>query len=120
MMRPVGDDLRIYLHREPVDMRRGRNGLAAIARAAMQEADVFSGALFIFVGRRYDTVKILYWERNGFAIWCKKIETEERYQWPRLLQEETVTLTPEQLSWLLDGYDAWAQPHRTVRFDHVC
>jgi transposase len=119
MMRPVGDDLRIYLHREPVDMRRGRNGLAAIARAAMQEADVFGG-LFIFVGRRYDTVKILYWDRNGFAIWWKKIESEERYHWPRLLQEETVTLTTEQLNSLLDGYDVWAQPHRTIRFDHVC
>ena len=68
MMRPVGDDLKVYLYRKTVDMRRGRNGLAAIAREAMS-TDVFSGALYIFVGRRFDTVKILYWHRCGFAVW---------------------------------------------------
>jgi transposase len=120
MMRPVGEDLRIYLHRAPVDMRKGRHGLAALAREVMQEADVFSGALFIFIGRRYDTLKILYWEKNGFAIWHKKIETEEKYHWPRFLQEDTVTLSTEQLNWLLDGYDIWAQPHRTIKFAHAC
>jgi transposase len=120
MMRPVGDDLKIYLHRAPADMRKGRTGLAAVARAGMADVDVFSGALFIFVGRRYDTVKVLYWDKNGFALWTKRIESEERYHWPRLLQEEVVTLTTDQLNWLLDGYDIWTQPHRTIRFDHVC
>lgn len=120
MMRPVGENLRIYLHRLPVDMRKGRNGLAALARAAMADVDVFSGALFIFVGRRYDTVKIFYWERCGFAIWSKKIESEERYHWPRILQEDVVTLTADQLNWLLDGYDIFTQPHRPVRFEHAC
>jgi transposase len=119
MMRPVGE-LKIYLHRAPADMRKGRNGLAAMARAAMQEIDVFSGALFIFVGKRYDTLKILYWEANGFALWSKKIEGEQKYHWPRLLQEDVVTLSTEQLNWLLDGYDIWAQPHRAMRFTHVC
>jgi transposase len=119
MMRAVGE-LKIYLHRAPVDMRRGRNGLAAIAQAQMQQAEVFCGALYIFVGRRYDMLKILYWERNGFALWNKKIQTEEKYHWPRLLQEDVVTLTTEQLNWLLDGYDVWAQPHRAIKFSHVC
>jgi transposase len=94
--------------------------LAAIAREVMHEAEVFSGALFIFVGRSYDILKILYWERNGFAIWSKKIESKEKYHWPRLLQEAVVTLSPEQLSWLLDGYDIWAQPHRALKLSHVC
>jgi transposase len=119
MMRPVGE-LKIYLHRAPTDMRKGRNGLAALARAAMQEVDVFCGAMFIFVGKRYDTLKILYWEGNGFAVWSKTIETDQKYHWPRLLQEEVVSLSTEQLNWLLDGYDIWAQPHRAMRFTHVC
>jgi transposase len=118
MMRPVGEELRVYLHRAPIDMRRGRNGLAAIAREVMQ-VDPFSGALFIFVGRRFDTLKILYWEKNGFALWGKKIESEEKYHWPRWLQEEIVTLTSEQLNWLLDGYDIWTQPHRMLKFQHA-
>ena len=117
-MRPVGEDLAVYVHRAPVDMRRGRNGLAAIVRETMR-LEVFSGALFIFVGRRFDTVKILYWDRNGFAIWHKVIESAEKFHWPRLLQEEVVMLTAEQLSWLLEGYDVWTQPHKMLRFAHA-
>lgn len=52
-MRAVGQELRVYLHRAPVDMRRGRNGLAALARQVMQ-VDPFSGAMFIYVGQRLD------------------------------------------------------------------
>lgn len=119
MMRPVGEDLKIYLHREPVDMRLGRNGLAALAQGMMRD-ELFLGALFIFIGRRFDAMKILYWERNGYAIWSKRIESQEKYPWPRLLQEDVVTLTTEQLNWLLDGYDIWAQPHRMIKYVHAC
>jgi len=118
MMRPTAEDLRVYLYRRPVDMRRGRHGLAALAREAMQ-VDPFSGALLIFVGRRFDTLKVLYWERNGFAMWSKKIESEEKFHWPRLLDEEVIHLSGEQLGWLLDGYDVWAQPHRKIKYSHV-
>ncbi len=118
MMRPTGDDVKVYLYRRPVDMRRGRHGLAALASETMQ-IDPFSGALLIFVGRRFDTLKVLYWERNGFAMWSKKIESAEKFHWPRLLEEEVIHLTGEQLGWLLDGYDVWSQPHRTIRYSHV-
>jgi transposase len=118
MMRAVGEDLKIYLHRQPVDMRLGRNGLAALAGEVMQ-VDVFCGALLIFVGRRYDALKVLCWERNGFAIWHKRIESREKYQWPRLLSEPVITLTVEQLNWLLDGYDVWRQPHQMLRYAHM-
>jgi len=119
MMRPVGDDLKVYLHRAPVDMRRGRNGLAALVREAMHEDPFAANALFVFIGRKYDALKILGWDRNGFAVWWKKIESDEKFHWPRLLDEEVVTLTVEQLNWLLDGYDVWAQPHRMIKFIHV-
>jgi len=118
MMRAVAEDLKVYLYRLPVDMRRGRNGLAALAREVMQ-VDPFSQVLLVFVGRRFDALKILYWDRNGFALWWKKIESDEKFHWPRLLQEEVISLTVEQLNWLLDGYDVWAQPHRTMRFVHL-
>jgi transposase len=118
MMRPVGEGLQVYLHRAPVDMRRGRNGLAALAKEVMLQ-DPFSQALFVFVGRKFDTLKILGWDRNGYALWYKKIESEEKFHWPRLLQEDVITLTVEQLNWLLDGYDVWASPHRMIKFTHV-
>jgi len=99
--------------------RKGRNGLAALAQQVLQ-LDPFSGGLFIYVGRRFNALKILYWERNGFALWSKKIESSEKYHWPpRLLAQEMVELTSEQLNWLLDGYDIWTQPHQMLRFQHV-
>ena len=57
--------------------------------------------------------------RNGYAIWQKKIESDEKFHWPRLLQEDVISLTAEQLNWLLDGYDVWSAPHRMIRFTHV-
>jgi transposase len=118
MMRPCGEDLQVYLYREPVDMRRGRNGLAALAQEAMR-LDPFSGGLFVYVGRRFNAVKILYWHKNGFALWHKVIEGREKFIWPRLLEQEVVTLSVEQLEWLLDGYDIWRQPHQMLRFSRA-
>jgi hypothetical protein len=60
MMRPSGDELKVYLYRAPIDMRKGRNGLAALAQESMK-CDPFSGALFIYVGRRFNALKVLYW-----------------------------------------------------------
>jgi transposase len=118
MMRPMGD-VQVYLHREPIDMRTGRNGLAALVREGMQQDPFAAQALYVFIGRRYDALKVLGWDRNGFAIWQKKIESEEKFHWPRLLEQDVVTLTAEQLNWLLDGYDVWSAPHRMIRFTHV-
>jgi transposase len=118
MMRPYGEDLKVYLCREPVDMRKARNGLAALTQETMK-LDPFSGALMVFVGRRFNAVKILYWSRNGFALWHKVIESRQKFHWPRLLEQPVVTLSAEQLEWLLDGYDIWTQPHEMLRFSHA-
>ena len=118
MLRPNVPDLKVYLHRAPIDMRRGRNGLAAIVKEVMH-LDPFSPALFLFTNKKGDGMKILGWDRNGFFLWYKVIETKERFPWPRLFEEEVVELTSEQLEWLMDGYDIWAQPHRRMSFLHV-
>ena len=118
MLRPYGEGIEVYLHRLPVDMRKGRNTLAVLVQEAMG-INPTSGAIFAFIGKRYDALKLLVWERNGFAIYHKLIESEEKYHWPRLLEQEVITLTAEQLSALMDGYDAWARPHRTIRFEYV-
>ena len=70
-------------------------------------------------GRRYDTLKIPGWDRNGVALWTKRIESDEKFHWPRILEEEVITLTAEQLNWLPDGYDVWSAPHRMIRSAHV-
>ncbi len=117
-MRALTNSTAVYLYRAPVDMRRGRNGLAARA-SQMMPHEVYTGAVFLFVGRRFYTVKALRWDRNGFAVWHKVIESREKYYWPRMLSEEVVAVSVEQLNWLLDGYDVWRQPHQMLRLLHV-
>lgn len=81
MLRPSAPDLKVYLHRAPIDMRAGRNGLAAIAREVMQK-DPFSNSCFLFTNKRYTALKILAWDINGFSKpstqnpWCRfRVET---------------------------------------------
>jgi hypothetical protein len=114
MLRPEGDGLRVYLHREPVDMRLQRTGLAALAQEVMREDPFSATAIFAFIGKRYDRIKLLAWEQNGFVLWYKVIESREKFVWPRQADEDVVTLTVQQLNWLLDGYDVFRQPHRML------
>lgn len=114
MLRPDGEGVRVYLHREPVDMRLQRTGLGMLAQEVIRQ-DPFSNAIFAFIGRRYDRIKLLAWERNGFVLWYKVIESGEKFMWPRDFDDDVVTLTVEQLNWLLDGYDVFRQPHRLLQ-----
>lgn len=66
MLRPSAPDLKVYLHRAPIDMRAGRNRLAAIAREVMQK-DPFSNTCFLYTNKRYTALKILAWDINGFG-----------------------------------------------------
>jgi hypothetical protein len=63
--------LHIFLAVEPADMRKGFDGLAQLVRERIAE-DPLSGHLYVFRNRRRDRVKILYWDRDGFALWYKK------------------------------------------------
>ena len=118
MLRPDGDGVRVYLHREPVDMRLQRTGLAMLAQEVIRQ-DPFSSAIFAFIGKRYDRIKLLAWEKNGFVLWYKVIESGEKFVWPRDFDDEVVTLTVEQLNWLLDGYDVFRQPHRLLQLAYA-
>lgn len=114
MMRPANDLPVVYLCRDAVDFRKGINGLAVLVEEALQ-LDPFSEHLFVFCNRRRNRIKILYWERNGFCLWQKRLE-RDRFAWPRD-DEALVTLTGKQLNWLLDGVDLWAlRPHKRLTY----
>lgn len=118
MMRPSDNLPRVYLCREAVDFRKGINGLVVLVEEVLL-LDPFSEQLFIFCNRRRDRVRILYWERSGFCLWMKRLE-RERFKWPRTANEVVVTLSGQQLNWLLDGYDIMRlQPHKSLRFSSV-
>lgn len=110
---------RVYIHRDPVDMRRGINGLCDIIHSAAM-GDVSSGRnLFVFCGRRRHSIKILYFDKSGFCLWQKRLEAD-RFPWPRKLVDEVVHVTTEQLSWLLEGYNIWKmKPFEARNFEHL-
>ena len=117
MMRPANDLPLVYLCRDAVDFRKGINGLAVLVEETLQ-LDPFSEQLFVFCNRNRNRIKILYWERNGFCLWQKRLE-RDRFAWPRD-DEALVTLTGKQLNWLLDGVDLWAlRPHKRLAYHSV-
>jgi len=96
--------VRIYLATEPVDMRKGFDGLVAIVQHTWK-LDPYSGHLFCFLGRRRDRIKVLVFDRGGFALFYKRLE-RGRFTLPKLgAGTETMTLEAPQLAMLLDGID---------------
>ena len=118
MMRPSNDLPAVYLCRDVVDFRKGINGLSILVEEAMLK-NPFSEQLFVFCNRRRDRVKILYWERSGFCMWQKRLE-KARFKWPRKVESEVITLSGQQLNWLLDGYDVMRfKPHECLHYSSV-
>jgi transposase len=108
----------VFIHREPVDMRRGINGLLEIVQASSM-GDLMGKNLFVFSGRRRHTIKILYFDRSGFCLWQKRLE-KDRFPWPRNLADSVVVLGAEQLAWLLEGFDVWKmKPFENINFEKV-
>jgi transposase len=101
--------VRIFLARDPADMRRGFDGLAALTASALGQ-DPLSGHLFVFRNRRGDRLKVLYWDRDGLAIWMKRLERGSfRFPPPR---DGRVEVTPAELAAILEGIDLERAPRR--------
>ena len=108
----------VYLHRAPVDFRKSINGLSVIVESEMALSPL-SGALFVFCNRKRDKLKLLYWDRSGFALWYKRLE-KEKFKWPRRWPDAVIALSEMQLHWLLSGLDiTQMQTHETLHYSHV-
>jgi transposase len=109
-------ELKVYLHREPVDGRKAINGLSLLVEQALG-LNPFEPAIYVFSNRRRDRVKLLLWDRTGFWLMIKRLEAD-RFCWPKTAA--LVTLTAEQLHWLLEGIDLAAmQPHPVRKYTKV-
>jgi len=115
MLRP-SNELSVFLYADPVDMRKSMNGLSIIVEQEMSLSPSMN-AQFVFCNRSRDKIKILYWERNGFIVWYKRLE-QQRFKWPNI--NEPLELTGKTLNLLLDGIDIFNnKPHKTVNFVSV-
>ena len=101
-MKGLSDVGAVYLHRECVDFRKAMNGLVVIVEQSMALSP-YSDAVFVFCNRARDKLKIVYWDRTGFALWYKRLE-KNKFQWPRELSDPVIELSPTQLDFLLRGF----------------
>jgi transposase len=112
----VSRGVKIYLYNADADLRCGYDGLAAIVQNQMN-GDPLSGALFIFLNRRRNRIKLLYWDDDGYVIWMKRLE-KGSFEVPRPSDGDTcqVKITPSQLSLILDGIEL-SSVRRRRRFE---
>ena len=99
----------IWLAAGVTDMRRGFTGLSGMVQSKLEQ-NPFSGQVFLFRGRRGDLIKMLWWDGDGLCLFAKRLE-RGRFVWPQATGG-TVSLSPAQLSMLLEGID-WRRPERT-------
>jgi len=112
--------LKVFICTEPADMRRSFDGLGGMAENLMK-TDPLSGHLLVFRNRNRDRLKILYWDRDGLAIWYKRLE-KGTFQFPTDLKPKekkpvSVEITARDLSLLLGGIDLRSARHRK-RYEH--
>lgn len=102
---------RVWLAAGVTDMRKGMDGLAALAQTVLEQ-EPFAGHVFVFRGRRGDLVKLVWFDGDGLCLFAKRLE-RGRFVWPQA-SSGAVALTAAQLSMLLEGID-WRRPQRTWR-----
>jgi transposase len=90
---------RILAYRHPVDMRKSFNGLLGLVKNTLNESPL-SGTLYVFINRRRTYVKSIYWDRTGFCLFAKRLESG-RFVLPG--DQETLELSEQAFSLLLDG-----------------
>jgi transposase len=110
--------LDVFLFSVPVDLRKSYDGLAALVREHLQR-EVLDGGLFVFLNKRRDRIKLLYWDRDGSAIWQKRLEVgcygKPWSQVDSRAGASSVTLTPAELALLLEGVEV-TQVRRSPRY----
>ena len=108
----------VFLYTEPVDFRKQINGLSLIVQETMN-LDPLREALFVFTNRPANRVKILWWDKNGFCLWIKRLE-KDRFKWPFQNQGDVLCLDGEQLTYLLAGFDIFTfPPHQRLSYGAI-
>ena len=95
-------DMKVYLATVPTDMRKSFDGLAYLVKQEMAK-DVFRGELFVFFNRSGNRVKVLYWDRNGYCLWAKRLE-KGTFRRPKV-HGKVAPMRLNELSLLLEGID---------------
>lgn len=103
-MLSIATGTRIFVAQGATDMRKGFDGLQGLVTGVLEQ-DPLSGHLFLFVNRRRDKLKILYWDGDGLAIWYRRLE-QGTFQMPTVAEDQqSAEIKSEELTMLLRGID---------------
>jgi transposase len=108
-------DIKVYLALGATDMRKSIDTLSILVREKMG-LDLFSNCLFAFCNRSRNIIKLLYWDKNGFCLWQKRLE-KDMFKWPET-REETLKIGRQELLWLIEGLDI-TKAHKVLNFSSV-
>ena len=115
-MLKLTEDTRIYVADKPVDCRKAINGLASLI-VEQFETPVNDGSVYVFYNRDCDRVKCLFWDKNGFVLYHKRLE-RGRFKFGKT-SDGSFVITQNQLSWLLAGLDFWLMNEfKSLDFTH--
>ena len=110
-MLSLSSSTRIFVAAGATDMRKGFDGLQGVITSRLEQ-DPLSGKLFLFVNRRRDKLKILYWDGDGLAIWYKRLE-QGTFQMPTIAEDQkSAEIRSEELTMLLRGVDLHSAKRR--------
>jgi len=107
-------NLNVWLYNQPTDMRKQFDGLAAIAQTKMQ-CQASSGDLFVFINRKRSYMKILYYSKGGYCLWCKRLEKGRFHSVLADDDKEKQSLDWAQLQCLIDGIN-WQKVAKNIRY----
>jgi transposase len=110
----VSSTVQVYLALGNTDMRKSINGLSILVQEHL-EMNPLSGHLFVFCNRGRNIIQVLYWDRNGFCLWKKRLE-KHKFTWPESARE-VMEIDQRQLWWLLEGLDMCRmKAHESLRY----
>ncbi len=105
---------RVFLAPGSTDMRKAINTLSILVEDTLRQ-NPLSGHCFVFCNRYRTIIKVLYWDRNGFCLWQKRLE-KHHFKWPEN-REQTLEIGARELAFLLEGLDIRSvNPHETLKY----
>ncbi|HOV13913.1 MAG TPA: IS66 family insertion sequence element accessory protein TnpB [Spirochaetota bacterium] len=107
--------VKIFLKPGVTDFRKQIDGLSVIVREELKE-NVFSGVLFMFCSKNRSRLKILYWDKNGFCLWMKRLE-KDKFPWPKN-SDEKLEIDFDKFKMLLSGIDFF-HAHKELKFTKI-
>ena len=107
--------VRIFIKVGATDMRKQINGLSIIVEEELK-VDIFKGNMFLFCNRSRRILKIIYWDRNGFCLWQKRLE-KDKFPWPKD-RRGVREIDIGRLKMLLDGIDFFHE-HKEIKYREI-